>query len=629
MYRSRYQQCEKGAPFRGAAKWFIIMKTLFQFGTPPNTFFSVFSIFNKILQPFEKKECFIILFCSLIVALFDVVGIAAVLPFMAMISDPSFISTNGYYNFLYKSLGFEDTQVFMIFVGLGVLCIIFSGSILKIVNNYLLFQFIQGVEKRLCTDLLLRVLKQTYQWHLNHSKSDLSQVILAEINQGVSAGLVPCMQICINLITLVAITSLLVAFDPLIAFFCFGLVFVLYCSVHYSSKGKLEGWAAMRLSANKGRYKEVSESLSLIKQVKIQALEENVIKAFGLHAARYADSQARASYIALVPRYILELIAFGGVVAFGLFAVINGSERVELFTTLGVYVFAGLRLLPAFQQIYASSARLRSGHAALNKVDELVNSFKPEAGETVYRQPSTNSTLPRIEFRNVDFKFDNTECLVLRDVSFDINVSSEWILIVGPSGCGKTTLVDILSGLLSPVSGTVRFNGELLNRLDPLVLSKKISYVPQKIYLFEGTISDNILVGRSSDTAIDQERLERCIKAVGLDELFTESSHCLESQVGPEGCWLSGGQKQRVGLARGLYNTESVLILDESLNALSARVGTQILTKIKELFPDLCVIFITHQENFSSLFSILLKPDRRGKWQCTRISDPMTLEDKR
>lgn len=605
------------------------MKPLVYRDMKPNIFVSVLLIFQKNLQSSEKTRLLIVLGCSLGVALFDVAGIATVLPFIALITDPSLITTDSNYRFLFEFFEFTNRESFIFFFGLGVIFIIVSGSLLKIVTNYLLFQFVQAVEKRLSTDLLLRVLKQGYQWHLNHSKEDLSQVILAEVNQSVSAGLVPSMQICINLITLVAITALLVVFDPLIALYCFGLVFLIYCSVYYLSKSRLEGWAAMRLAANNGRYKEVGESLSLIKQVKIQALEENVVRTFKMHADRFADAQARSSYVALVPRYILELIAFGGVVAFGLFVVVNGSERVQLFTTLGIYVFAGLRLLPAFQQIYASSARLKTGYAALDKVDELVNSFQTRVVESFNGYRNIRGVLSSIEFRNVNFIFDNAASHVLKDLSFKVDLGSEWILIMGPSGCGKTTVVDILCGLLEPQSGSVRFNGELVNRLDPSILKKKISYVPQRIYLFEGTICDNIIVSATQDAATDQERLERCIRAVGLDQLFNESSRCLESQVGPEGSWLSGGQKQRVGLARGLYNTESVLILDESLNGLNAQVGTQILTAIKELFPDLCVIFITHQDNFSSLFSTLLGPDGNGKWQCSRISQPVTLKDKK
>lgn len=164
---------------------------------------------------------------------------------------------------------------------------------------------------------------------------------------------------------------------------------------------------------------------------------------------------------------------------------------------------------------------------------------------------------------------------------------------MGESGSGKSTLVDMILGLNLPTRGKIFIDGKMLSMNNIRSWRKEIGYIPQTIYLFEGTIAENITFGRKYDKAKVVELLEK----VSLHKSLKDG---IETQVGEGGKLLSGGQRQRVAIARALYNNPDILVLDEATSALDIKIEQEIMSEIYILCKDKTLIIISHNQSVLS-----------------------------
>ena len=197
-----------------------------------------------------------------------------------------------------------------------------------------------------------------------------------------------------------------------------------------------------------------------------------------------------------------------------------------------------------------------------------------------------------ISVENLTFSYPETSNAIFTNVSFKIP-KGKFIGIIGPSGAGKTTFVDLLLGLLKPSSGSIKVDGtDISGNIGGWL--DNVSYVPQSIYLIDGTIKENIAFGVLPEN-IDDQKIEKVLKMAELYDFVQTLDLKENTQCGDKGAKLSGGQRQRIGIARALYQNPTVLILDEATSALDNETEKQITDTINKLKGEITIIAIAHR----------------------------------
>ena len=205
-------------------------------------------------------------------------------------------------------------------------------------------------------------------------------------------------------------------------------------------------------------------------------------------------------------------------------------------------------------------------------------------------------SLPQMLFFHLFLQLDSYLLIYLflqykKNLYFLTIKKGEKIAFVGESGSGKSTLVDIIIGLYRPKTGYIKIDDEILDEKNLKSWRKKIGYIPQTIYLFDGTVAKNVALGEK----IDKKRVVEALKKAKILDFLKEHHQGLNTRVGEGGVKLSGGQKQRVAIARALYDNPEVLVLDEATSALDNETEEKIMEEIYKISENKTLIIIAHR----------------------------------
>jgi ABC-type bacteriocin/lantibiotic exporter with double-glycine peptidase domain len=553
----------------------------------------IFSLLNSN----EKKSFYYLLVLISITGLIDMLGVASILPFLALVINPDIVQTNEIYNYLYiKSaiLGVGNSKQFLIFFGLIIFFFMMFSVIFRTYTNYKQVYFALMREYSIGKRLVEAYLKQPYIWFTTKNSAELGKNILSEINQVITFSMVPMLSFISQTIAVTAIIILLILINMKIAIIAGSVLISSYILIFYFVKNFLRNFGSERLRANKNRFASVQEVFSSIKNVKIKRLEKFYVNRFAKPAKIYAENQSFAAVVGLIPRHFIEGISFGAMIILVLVLIERGNNLEKIIPIIALYAFAGYRLLPGLQQIYNAFTQIRFSEHAL---DTLYNELKNlESLEKVSKNLFFTSTNKSITLNNVSFRYTNNKKMTLNNISLSIPFYST-VGIVGATGSGKTTLIDIILGLINPTEGTLSVDSDIINIKSKLTWGKIIGYVPQRINLIDSSIKNNIAFGVGKND-IDYQLVQECAKFSAIHEFIKKLPEGYNTNIGEAGAILSGGQIQRIGIARALYNKPKILILDEATNALDAITEKKVMESIcKKLGNKITTIIVAHRIN--------------------------------
>ena len=562
-----------------------------------------------LLNPRERKKFYLLVFMMLIMALLDMIGVASILPFMAVLTNPTLIETNSVLNTMFQIstiLGVENNQDFLFATGAFVLLLLIFSLTFKALTTYAQVRFVQMRQYSIGKRLVEGYLDQPYAWFLNRNSANLGKTILSEVQQVIGGGLSPFMNLIATSVVAIAIIALLVITDPKLAFLVGFILSSAYGLIFYLTRRYLNQNGKERLKNNQLRFTAVSEAFGAAKEVKVGGLEQIYSKRFSEPSKIVARNLASAASISQLPRFFLEAIAFGGILLLILFMIRDSGSLNTVLPIISLYVFAGYRLMPAIQQIYSSFSQLIVVKPSL---DELYNDLKNLKPTKLTDNQEILPFYKTITLKNIHYNYPNSLRTALKDITIDIKAKTT-IGLVGPTGSGKTTTVDIILGLLEPQKGSLEVDGKVINKKNSRSWQRSIGYVPQQIYLSDDTVAANIAFG-VNPININHERIETASKIANLHNFVVEElSDKYETKIGERGVRLSGGQRQRIGIARALYHNPKVLVLDEATSALDNETEEAVMDAVNNLNKDITIVLIAHRLNTVKNCDIIFKLER-------------------
>ena len=547
-----------------------------------------------LLSGHERKQAFLLLLMILVMALLDVIGVASILPFMAVLTEPTLVETNLILNKMFKisnKFGIENNKQFLFALGVLVFVLLLFSLSFKALTSYVQVRFVQMRQYSIGKRLVRGYLNQPYSWFLSRHSADLGKTILSEISEVVGAGMAPVMELIAKGIVTILLISLLILADPKLAIIVGLSLSGLYGLIYKLAFKYVDQIGKERLKNNQMRFTAISEAFGAVKEVKVGRLEEVYIKRFSDPAKIYARNLAAVKVISQLPRYALEAIAFGGILLVILYLMAKTGSFSNALPIISLYAFAGYRLMPALQQVYNSITSITFVTPSVNKLYDDIKNLKP------FNTNQNQSAMPlenQITLKNIYYNYPNSSKIILKNINLSISAKTT-VGLVGTTGSGKTTTVDIILSLLKPQKGTLEIDDQVITNQNSKAWLRSVGYVPQHIYLSDDTVAANIAFGVEAEN-IDQEVIEKVSKIANLHEFVTnELPKKYQTTIGERGVRLSGGQRQRIGIARALYHNPKVLILDEATSALDNLTEKAVMDAIDNLSKKITIILIAHR----------------------------------
>jgi ABC-type bacteriocin/lantibiotic exporter with double-glycine peptidase domain len=551
-----------------------------------------------LLSAREKTHLYLIFAALVGLAFVDMAGVASILPFIAVVANPDVIQTNRWLKLAYDSFGFTSLQSFLFSLGMLVLGLLVFSNLFKALIAWLSLKYDNRLNYMLARRLLASYLARPYEFFLSHNTVELGKIVLSEARLVIAGVLGPAMQLMSSFLVALFILALLLAVNPVIALTITIVIGGPYGVIYLVTARRLARLGRVQYEANSMKHKVVSEALSGIKDLKILGRAGVFLERFSVHAWRHGQINATVGAISQLPRFALETIAFGGILLIVLFKLGSDQNASEMVPILALYAFAGYRLLPAIQQIFANISTMRYNLYALTVVHQdlkgpgVAADPDRDLAETQNLQPLPLTRA--LVLRNVAYGYHGTQEPAIRGINLTI-VPNTSIGLVGATGSGKTTTVDLILGLLTPTSGQLLADDIEINSDNIAQWQRNLGYVPQHIFLSDDTITRNIAFA-VPDQEIDMVAVVHAARIANLHAFIEkELPDGYETVIGERGVRLSGGQRQRIGIARALYHDPTVLIMDEATSALDNITEEAVIEALRTLSGEKTIIMIAHR----------------------------------
>lgn len=552
----------------------------------------VFEIFTSK----EKRYCVFLVICMVIGATLEAVGISAILPLISILSNEQFLDKYPIIKNHLEKIGILGHINFIIFAAGLLIAWYVLKNIYMIWLTKLQVTFSLNHQITFAKKLMALYLGQPYLYHLERNTATLIRNIQSSLMIIFMNMLVSIFSLFTEIITAIVIWMMLLLVDPFTATIIAGIMACMIYSIMMSVRKKLGEQGAIQNKYGEEMVKWLNQGLGAIKETKVLRKEQYFLEQFAGAYQKYGEAQTYFSITSQLPRFFVEAMVTIGLLSLIITKLYLGIAPRDIVPLLGVLALASFRLMPCANRTISLSSAIKYYLAFFDSVREDLMAVK-QRGKKAYDFDSDDQK-ERIAYQEVitveklSFQYPKGSDAVLNQISFQIPKGS-FCGIIGQSGAGKTTFVDILLGLLTPTSGTILVDGQNIFQ-NIRSWQENLSYVPQSIYLIDGTIKENIAMGIAEDK-IDDVKIKRVLEMAELYDFVDRLPEKLATPVGERGVKLSGGQRQRIGIARALYHDPEVLILDEATSALDNETEKNITDTILKLKGRITIIAVAHR----------------------------------
>jgi ABC-type multidrug transport system fused ATPase/permease subunit len=502
------------------------------------------------------------------------------MPFISVASNPELLNS-GYYKLFYDLSKLDSPNRFIFVFGFAIIIFYFFRSIYIIFYNYSINKYSLGTYKFFAGRLFKIYLSLPFKIFVQKNPSVFSQMIIVEalnlsnllmrvlyiFSESFTVLLLYIFMVLVNWQITLVLTFILIIF-----------IYLVFITLIKASKrlGDKRMEASLTLS------KTITETFRLFKFIKLKGNENEIFEVFNDSTSKVSHTSIMTNTLGSIPKSILENLGFSLLIAAVCFMLWRYNSAAMVIPVISMYALALYRILPATNRILDHVNNIAFYQESLNKIHDDLRL------ETDYENSAPLNFNESIKGKDLRFSYIEGS-YVIKNISFEIR-KGEKIAFTGESGSGKTTLADIIIVIYSANHGGLYVDDVLIDNANILSWRSKIGYIPQNIYLFDGTVAENVSFGSRAD----EYKIINALKTARIWE-FLESKEGLLTRVGEGGIQLSGGQKQRIGIARALYNDPEVLVLDEATSSLDDATETQIMEEIYDLSGNKTLIIIAHR----------------------------------
>jgi ABC-type bacteriocin/lantibiotic exporter with double-glycine peptidase domain len=543
---------------------------------------------------------------TLVGALFEAAGIGLIVPFISIITSDNFQLPIAFTN-IFPSLDELSSKEIIVLAVTSFVIFYFVKSMFLMFLAALQAGFYYRIQESVSTRLFNSYLGMPYTFHLQNNSGKLLSNTVTESMQFAVSFTAPALLFLNDLLITVMIVTVLIYFEPagaILALIAFGTLSLL---LFKASKKRAALWGETRQEKERLRIKSAQQGFGGIKDIKLYGRENVFQDGYSKETHISLEAGRKQTILQNVPRVFLEFIAVTALCGLVVFITIAG-DKANVITIVGLFAAAAFKLLPTTaRMVQSAQAMVFSSPVVSFMYDELVeNKNYYSDSELALPLESHVSFSANLSVRDLTFVYEGVDFPVLDSINLDVEVGS-MTGFIGASGAGKSTLLDCMLGLIQPTSGYISADGTKITSDNVRSWQKNLGYVPQDIFLLDGSLRDNIGFGISPD-AIDELKIHSSVERAQLTEFVTSLPDGLDTRVGERGVRLSGGQRQRIGIARALYNNPPVLFLDEATSALDIETEREVMRAVEELQGSTTVLIIAHRystiENCDYLYKL-------------------------
>jgi ABC-type multidrug transport system fused ATPase/permease subunit len=540
----------------------------------------------------RRLQLGVLLLVMLASGLAELVSLGAVLPFLAVLSDPERLWQQPLIQALATRAGFTAASDLLLPATLAFAAAAVLAALIRLANMWLNGRLAAAVGSDLSCEAYRRTLYQPYAVHVQRNSSAVITAVISHVG-GTVFAFTSLLQLVTAAVVAVGLLTGLLLIDWPVALAAAGLFGGVYGLLAITTRQQLQHNSQRIARAAGQQIKALQEGLGAIRDVLLDGSQPTYLEIYSQADRPQRQFQAQNSFLAAFPRYWLEALGMVAIALLGGLLVLQRASGGAVIPLLGALALGAQRLLPALQQVYSGWASLRGSNAALAGVLAMLEQPMPPQLAPVPPLPLKQG----IRLEALRFRYGSEMPEVLQGLDLEIR-RGERIGLIGSTGSGKSTTVDLLMGLLEPSTGRLLVDGVDVH--DPghperlAAWRAAIAHVPQSIYLADSSIAENIAFGVPMKQ-IDLARVKQAAEQAQIASFIEGSANGYDSFVGERGIRLSGGQRQRIGVARALYKQASILVLDEATSSLDNATEQAVMEAVEELSRELTIVMIAHR----------------------------------
>ena len=533
-----------------------------------------------LLTPRHRTILWLLVIMTIGFSLIETLGISAIMPFISIASNQELLD-GGIYKKVFDITGFQQKNDFVLFFGIAIIAFYVFRAIYSIAHTYLINRYSMAINKFFANKLFKIILSIPYKAYVQKNSSDFISVINNESRELSNLAL-NVLQLCTELFTIILIYILLLVVNWMMTLVLTGILVVLVSVMLLTLIRKNKKLGAVSVEAGRRLVRTLTESFGNYKFIKLKGNKKSSLEDYAKAISDMSKTRITANTLSILPKSILESLGFSLLIAVVIYIIAAHNDPSMVIPVISMYALALYRILPSIHRMICNLNNIAYVQQALDHVDEALQFPVENDG---------NGTLAfnkSVELNDVSFKYA-TGSEVLNNISLSIT-KGEKVAIIGESGGGKSTLIDVLIGIHKPLSGEIHIDGQQLTEANIGSWRKRIGYIPQSIYLFDGTVAENVAFG--SD--FNEEKINLALQKANIKE-FLDTKDGIHTIVGEKGIQLSGGQLQRIGIARAMYDDPEVLVLDEATSSLDTETESKIMDEIYAASENKTLIIIAHR----------------------------------
>ena len=544
---------------------------------------------KKFLYFFNKrqKKYLLLLFgFMLIVTILEMAGLGFIFSIVGTLS-PTNTKSNLFIDKLSIFFELDKTEI-LTYLLVAFLLFYLIKIVFLTFYNWFESNFLYTYKENLSSKVFQEYLNQDFSYFYNRNSSEFIRNLITEVDLFI-LYLVSVLKVALEIIVVIGILFFL-SYINFYFTILITIVFLFFSTLYILLfKEKLNKWGIQRQSNIQKMIQFMQEGFDGIKVIKLLGREKFFFNKFKVHNINLSRIGAKTTFFGNVPKLLFELVGVFFVIFLLYVLYLSGRSVIEIAQILGIYVAASFRILPSINKIVTSLQNIKLNFPAINVLYLELKNFKKEDLSS-YKKFSFNNNI-FVDIKK--FKYSNSNSFEISDVKLNI-LKGEKIGIIGATGSGKSTVVEILTGISKPTEGSITVDGKPIFS-NVKGWQKLIGFVPQKIFILDESLKNNILFGLDSKKYTEDQIL-LLIKKLSLEILLKRLPNGLDGNLGEDGVNLSGGEIQRIGLCRALVHDPEILFLDEATSSIDANTESQILNELK-IFKEKTIISIAHRIN--------------------------------